>query len=323
MAPGLLTEFPISSTRDADEARHIVSRELTDVRFRSVRAPSRFRFEMNGVHLGRSMIGYNRFGTDTIVDPGDVAGCVVLSIGVGPESVFHIDGKSVLLRSDGAVVSPATRVLIDRPGNAGLLLVRAGYDEIEERFREVADRRPGKPIVFAPAVDLTRGAGARVRGLINSVVATIQRDPSTLDSPLLRAGLDDLILTALLSLPNSHSHELRSGRRLPVAPAVVRGAEEFLEAHATEPITISEVVAHCGCSRRSLFSAFRRFRGYTPMQFLARSRLAVARQALQSPSPGTTVASIARACGFGHPGRFSAAYRRVFGESPAETLRRS
>jgi AraC-like DNA-binding protein len=37
--------------------------------------------------------------------------------------------------------------------------------------------------------------------------------------------------------------------------------------------------------------------------------------------PGTTVTSVALDSGFAHLGRFAAAYRHHYGESPSETLR--
>jgi AraC-like DNA-binding protein len=37
---------------------------------------------------------------------------------------------------------------------------------------------------------------------------------------------------------------------------------------------------------------------------------------------GATIAEVSRRYGFTNPGRFTAAYRRRFGESPAETLGR-
>ena len=81
-----------------------------------------------------------------------------------------------------------------------------------------------------------------------------------------------------------------------------------MEAHVTEPITVSDLVAECGCSGTALHRTFRRYRGYTPMQFLANCRLQAARGALRSPSPTETVSSIAYACGFLHLGRFAQAY---------------
>jgi AraC-like DNA-binding protein len=318
-----LASFPIASTRDTDEAQSILSRELTDLRFKRVRNHRSFHLEMNGIHLGRTMIGYNQFSTDTLVDTGEIEGAMVLVIGVGPPTISYIDKERVVCTERGAILSPDRRVIHQRPANGGVFVIRTGFDAIEERFREVMDRRPGKSIVFDRSVDLEKGVGAQTRRLLGSLVDTIQQDSTILENPLLRASFDDMLLNALLALPNNYSDELMGGRRLSVAPRLVRQAEEFLEAHATEPVTISDLVEQCGCSRRAIFTAFNKYRGYTPMQFLADARLKSAREALQSPSPGDTVSSITYACGFSHPGRFSAAYRRRFGESPSETLRKA
>jgi transcriptional regulator GlxA family with amidase domain len=97
----------------------------------------------------------------------------------------------------------------------------------------------------------------------------------------------------------------------------------FDDEHGLVPITISDVVDVVGCSRRALFSAFRKYRGYTPMRFLTESRLRSAHMALRSPTAEDTVTSIAVACGFSHLGRFASIYVQRFGESPSETLRKA
>jgi AraC-like DNA-binding protein len=49
-------------------------------------------------------------------------------------------------------------------------------------------------------------------------------------------------------------------------------------------------------------------------------RLHRVRSALQTAEPETTVTAIAVEFGFWHFGRFAAAYRKLFGESPSATL---
>ena len=59
------------------------------------------------------------------------------------------------------------------------------------------------------------------------------------------------------------------------------------------------------------------------MKYLQQVRLRRARELLLEASPAeATVAAVASGLGLTHRGRFAAAYRRQFGESPAETLRR-
>jgi AraC-like DNA-binding protein len=318
-----LASFPIASTSDIEIAESVLSRELADLRITRVADRREFHLDMNGVHLGRTMIGYNRFVTDTVVDPGLVGDAVVVAIGVGPASVFEIDGEPVDCTKRLVVISPSKRVLIHRPAASELFVLRAHFDAIDEGYREAFGQGPGKPLVFDPSPDIETGVGAQVHRLVRSLIENIQQDGAVLENPLLRVGFDDLLLNAILSLPNNCSNDLKGVRQRPVAPWLVRRAEEYLDAHATEAITISDVVVQCGCSRKALFNAFRKYRGYTPMQFLAESRLKAAHGALQSPSPSDNVTSIAYACGFSHLGRFSEAYLKRFGESPSETLRRS
>jgi AraC-like DNA-binding protein len=278
---------------------------------------------MNGVHLGRTMLGYNRFVTDTVVDPGLIDNAVLVVVGFGPPSVFEIDGEPVDCTKKMVVISPSRRVLIRRPAAGEIFIIKARSDTIDERFREVLGRGPVEHLVFDSSVDLTGRVCGQAYRLVRSLIANIEEDTAVLENPLLRAGFDDLLLSALLALPNNYSNELMGDREHSAPLRLVLRAEEYLHAHATEPITISDVVAECGCSRKALFSAFRRCRDYTPMQFLADMRLEAARVALQSPSPCDNVTSIAHACGFSHLGRFSQAYLRRFGESPSETLRKS
>lgn len=106
------------------------------------------------------------------------------------------------------------------------------------------------------------------------------------------------------------------------APRHVRAAEEFMRANAGEPLTLAEIADAAGVSVRTLTAGFRNFRDQSPMQQLRDIRMAAARNdLLQGPGNGS-VADIALRWGFGNLGRFAGDYRRRYGETPSETLRR-
>ncbi|MCA9539226.1 MAG: AraC family transcriptional regulator, partial [Myxococcales bacterium] len=71
-----------------------------------------------------------------------------------------------------------------------------------------------------------------------------------------------------------------------------------------------------------LQAAFRTFRGTTPLSFLREQRIERARQQLLRGEESTTIARVVHDLGLGSPGRFSADYKRRFGESPSATLAR-
>jgi AraC-like DNA-binding protein len=77
-------------------------------------------------------------------------------------------------------------------------------------------------------------------------------------------------------------------------------------------------------SERSLHAAFRRQLGTSPMSYVRHRRLDDAHDELLrvDPTAGVKVTDVALRHGFTHTGRFAAAYRQRFGESPSTTLRR-
>ena len=105
--------------------------------------------------------------------------------------------------------------------------------------------------------------------------------------------------------------------------ARLRAAVEHVHAHAAEPLTVADVAGAAGLSVRATQEAFQRHIGMTPLRYLQHVRLERVRQELLQADPTTgSVQAIARACGFAHLGRFSAAYRNAYGEYPRNTLRR-
>jgi transcriptional regulator GlxA family with amidase domain len=104
----------------------------------------------------------------------------------------------------------------------------------------------------------------------------------------------------------------------------VRRAVAFVDAHAHEPVTLSDIAHAAHVGPRALQLAFRRHRDQTPLEYLRQVRLHRVRNDLRDgdPTQGDTVAAIAARWGFTHRGRFSVAYRQAYGESPARTLDR-
>jgi len=102
----------------------------------------------------------------------------------------------------------------------------------------------------------------------------------------------------------------------------LRRALEFVHTHAREPIGTPEIAAAAGLSPRGLQQSLRRHLDQTPGDLLRGIRLDGAHEDLRrADRDRTNVAEIALSWGFGHLGRFSAAYRSRFGVLPSESLR--
>jgi transcriptional regulator GlxA family with amidase domain len=105
---------------------------------------------------------------------------------------------------------------------------------------------------------------------------------------------------------------------------LVDQAETLALAELGESLHISALCRALSVSERTLRTAFHRVHGVSPCRCLRMMRLSRARRALLlADCQLVTVTEIATGFGFVELGRFSVEYRRLFGESPSETLRRT
>jgi AraC-like DNA-binding protein len=103
---------------------------------------------------------------------------------------------------------------------------------------------------------------------------------------------------------------------------IVKRAESYVLAHLDRRIYVADLCEYLGISERSLQYAFRGVWGVSPFEYLTVQRLNKARRELRRATPGqTTVTNVAIECGFWHLGRFSGAYKALFGDSPSDTLK--
>jgi transcriptional regulator GlxA family with amidase domain len=102
---------------------------------------------------------------------------------------------------------------------------------------------------------------------------------------------------------------------------LVQRAEKLALAYVDKPLQVSALSRAIGVSERTLRKLFNEIHGRPPSRHLRMLRLSQVRGALLSARGQlVTVTEIATAFGFAELGRFSVEYRKVFGESPSETL---
>ena len=102
---------------------------------------------------------------------------------------------------------------------------------------------------------------------------------------------------------------------------LVQQAENLALAYLDESIHISALCRTLAVSERTLRKAFHRIHGLPPCRHLRMLRLSQARRALLSADCRlTSVTEIATCFSFVELGRFSVEYKKVFGESPSQTL---
>jgi AraC-like DNA-binding protein len=103
--------------------------------------------------------------------------------------------------------------------------------------------------------------------------------------------------------------------------AAMRRAEEFLREHMDAPYSSRGLCSATRMSERSIEMLFKDAYGISPRTWSQIARLNAARQdLLECNGEEVRVSDVAGRWGFFHFGRFSAAYRNLFGELPSATV---
>lgn len=94
---------------------------------------------------------------------------------------------------------------------------------------------------------------------------------------------------------------------------------EWTIEHLDEPLTIEILARHANVSPRTFSRRFREETGYTPMQWVMRARIDVARELLENTDMG--IDEIAVTVGIGSGANLRQFFRRVLGTTPSEYRR--
>ena len=104
-----------------------------------------------------------------------------------------------------------------------------------------------------------------------------------------------------------------------ILPAHVKIAVDWILSDLYRPFNITELIALCGCSRRSLENGFRHYTGMSPAKYLVSQKLHAINNLLKKGS-SESVGELAFQFGFTSPSYFTKLYKNSFGETPSETL---
>ncbi len=195
--------------------------------------------------------------------------------------------------------------------------------EVEGALEHILDERLREPLVFGHELNWSGGLAASLKGQLDFVMREFQRTDGIADNPVSLASMTDLLNTLVLrAVPHKYTERLAAGSAGAVS-AYVRRAEEFMRAHCAEPIRMAQVAAAAGCSVRTLGATFREFRGHTALGALHGIRLDQVMRDISQRASDVPVAAIAHRYGFTNASRFATAFRRRFGETPLDVVRRA
>ncbi len=163
---------------------------------------------------------------------------------------------------------------------------------------------------------------ARLRRLHAQACRLAETRPKVLAHPEVARAIEQGLIHALVTCLVAKARD--DGAARDHRTRIMARFEEVLADHPNRPLHMPELCALIGVTDRTLRSCCAEFLGISPSRYMLLRRLQSVRVALRDADPATaSVAEIASGCGFTELGRFAAAYRNAFGESPSTTLRRA
>jgi AraC-like DNA-binding protein len=317
-----LANHTLFETGDLDDARRQVADVYCDHRLDLAGDSCGLNAWQTIVPLNRIGVGAMSYGGDVYVDPGRLESFYLLMLPyVGTAQVSAGDQNVASDRRTATLLSPTDPVRMRWNADCAKIMVRIDRAALEQLLATML----GRPLKEALRFNLhmpMEGRSVAWWRFVTLLMSELECEDSRTARSATLVQLESLLLTSLLEGQQSnYSDTLRSGT-CKIAPRHVRQVERFIEEHAGEAISMEQIVEASGVSGRALYDGFKQFRETSPMAYLRSVRMQRVREDLMKASYGETVSSIAARWGFFEFGRFAGQYRKLYGETPSQTLRR-
>ncbi|MDN5915151.1 MAG: AraC family transcriptional regulator [Pseudonocardia sp.] len=277
---------------------------------------------LSAVRLHHVTVGFLRFGSEAMVDPGALGAYHVNVPLAGRVASECGDRQTVATVGRGTVFTPRDHsVLPWWSADSSQVCIKISKAAVEAELEALLGHPVPTDIRFDLALDLRTPEAASWLGVVRLLIEEVDRPGGLLErSVTYRDHLEQLLISGLLHV-QTHDHVDALRNPQPSArPRTVKRVVDLIEAHPEVNYTLADLARHAGVGARRLQGAFQETFQTSPTGYLRKVKLEHARADLLDSQD--TVMAVAYRWGFNHPGRFSTIYRRTYGESPSETARR-
>ena len=309
------------ASRDLQETCAMVGRVMKPHQLVMARPEQRLDSRMHHLAFGEVALSRLKYGAEVDVRPGPLEDFYLVQMPLVGHAFIESGGEHVDSGPEiASVLSPTEPTNMRWSRDNDQLMVRIARPLMERALLAQLGRPANEPLRFELGFRWRNCPAWRC--LMSYLLECSAQEVDLVHHKLMTSQIEQLVASTLLAMHAHNYSDARPARQTAILPRHVRKVEEYLQAHAHEPVCADQLAQLAGVSLRSLYAGFKDFCGVSPMQYLRDLRLDRARADLLHLADVPSVASVALRWGFGHLGRFSADYKGRFGESPSETLRR-
>lgn len=210
------------------------------------------------------------------------------------------------------------------PDNFEILGIVVDQEEIAEYLEMVEHAFLPRSLNNEAFFKITEQRRNAIGGLFQRILEEAAQSPQVLAHEASRRAIRASIFQGLASLCGLQSRSSRPTSTRLSRHALVARIRDYVLSGKDQPITVPEICSNFYVSRRTLQNAFHDVVGMSPAAYLRMLRLNGVRRMLRdNASRVASVQDAAAEWGFWHMSQFACDYKRMFGELPSESLRRS
>jgi hypothetical protein len=269
--PRPLDNFPLLRSAKIKEVREALARTYAEPMLATKARTSSMNAVMNNCRLQSVELAFAAFGTEmdfAFPSSGYVAQLFPLrgaaEIGYGTKAMDVMAGSGCLLSPDAP---HRTKLSADYAH----LVLRIDARVLAVKLQSMIDAPLDRPLRIDTQPHPNGPAARMLEHYLPLLVATVSQNDAPFPDAWV-AQTEQLLLTLVLcSYRHNYSHILER-LAADVAPREVQLAEQYIEANPSRLVTLDELAAIAGTHAFGLFSAFKKYRGYSPLTLLSQAR---------------------------------------------------
>lgn len=266
-----LDNFPVIRTLDIEEMRDALARIYVKPTLALAQPTGGFRVAINECRLEHVRISYGAYGAPLRLEfPAADCFLHILPIrGVG--EIVSKETRLPLAAGTGATISPDAGFRANFDADYECLYLTIEKNALTQKLVAMTGVTVIESLRMEPQIDTNRPAAKILYQYLPLLVDTLSTALPPFPPWWVSQTEQLLMVMFLCSHQHNYSH-LLDQEASDAALWQVRRVEDYIEANWKQPIAVKDIAEVAGVSEFSLFRAFKKIRGYSPLDFVARVR---------------------------------------------------
>lgn len=267
-----LDSFPLIRSRDIEEVCEALGRIYARPALVSARGVAGVDAAVNNCQLQHIALAYAAYGAAMALGYPATGFFVQLLPIRGTAEIIRGQTSGALTPGISAVVSSSAPYVMNYGVDYAHLVLRIDARALTEKLAAMTGATIDEPLRMNPQQDFKHPAAQILQQYLPLLIDTLSGAHPPFPDWWIAQTEQFLMTLFLCGHRHNYSYLLEALEVQDAAPIEVRQAEEYVEANWQQAITLEKLAEVTGVSAFSLFSAFKKHRGYSPLEFATRLR---------------------------------------------------